>query len=528
MCVCSHVHIALHSAKGPAALPSYHPTQIGLHEATQLSIVQEAELAALVPLVRTLGKAVRPRERDEEEADPAGGRSRGRPRRLAGPWETHGRQRWLTTIEPEESPACGGLEAQASDSAASEAEIAAASAATRAEAEAEHGRAAVRQRLMTSLALGQSFLRMLASQRDLGPQLEAVLAACNGVASAAAAFAPHVAALRSGGRIDDAAAPTAGGGEDVASQGAFEAVWAQGQLLAQRCHGLLQRVQEACSTTTAHLDEHCGGGKGAGGGGGGGGDEVKSRLPEIQSRQELLGAARGALDAANEAIAVLRGDTKFGGRVVVAAAAAVEETGDATLPPPTPLVAAVAERWPSVLAEWDGPLQRAQRAVAAAVRAQDAPFTSVAFPHITCVLLLSLLLTVRYAIMRSSARWVRWVGLCSSWDVRCSTRRRARRRWLPIHRPYTAGGARLGYLVITPCTIQAMATFVGLAERGNCQWDTFAEDASGGGVGGGGVGGGGVGGGGVGGGGVGGGGGGGGDMTELRAALEALGGAPTC
>ena len=87
---------------------------------------------------------------------------------------------------------------------------------------------------------------------------------------------------------------------------------------------------------------------------------------------------------------MLRGDAKLGGRVVVAAAAAVEETGDATLPPPTPLVAAVAERWPGVLAEWDGPLQRAQRAVAAAVRAQDAAFTSAAFPHIACVLLLTM------------------------------------------------------------------------------------------------------------------------------------------
>ncbi len=61
---------------------------------------------------------------------------------------------------------------------------------------------------------------------------------------------------------------------------------------------------------------------------------------------------------------MLRGDTKFGGRVVVAtAAAAVVEEEGAMLPLPTPLAATVAERWPSELAEWDGPLQRAQRAV---------------------------------------------------------------------------------------------------------------------------------------------------------------------
>ena len=69
-----------------------------------------------------------------------------------------------------------------------------------------------------------------------------------------------------------------------------------------------------------------------------------------------------------KALALLRGDTKFGGRVVVAtaAAAAVEEEGG-MLPLPTPLAATVAERWPSELVEWDGPLQRAQRAVAEAV-----------------------------------------------------------------------------------------------------------------------------------------------------------------
>ena len=212
----------------------------------QLRLVHEAELAALAPLVRTLAGAVRPRER--EESSPAGGaRSKGRPRRLAGPWETQGVQRWYATVEPEVTAGSGGLEGLAGDSVATEAEVAAASAATLAEAEAEQGRTAARQRLMTSLGLGQSFLRMLASQRELGPQLEAVLAACNGLAASAAAFAPHVAALRSGGRINGAAAHTAGGledvtpedvtpedvtPEDVTSQAAFEAVWVQVQLLA--------------------------------------------------------------------------------------------------------------------------------------------------------------------------------------------------------------------------------------------------------------------------------------------------------
>ena len=159
-------------------------------------------------------------------------------------------------------------------------------------------------------------------QRDLGPQLDAVLAACNGLGAAAAAFAPHVAALRSGGRINGAAADGGDsgedGGENVASQAEFAAVWARVQQLAQGCDGLLRRAQEACSATTAHLDEHGGGkgGKGSGGGGGkgpggggggkgssgrGGGGAIQSRLPEIQSRQEMLGAARVALDAANEA-----------------------------------------------------------------------------------------------------------------------------------------------------------------------------------------------------------------------------------
>ena len=163
---------------------------------------------------------------------------------------------------------------------------------------------------------------MSSSQRDLGPQLDAVLAACNGLGAAAAAFAPHVAALRSGGRINGAAADGGDsgedGGENVASQAEFAAVWARVQQLAQGCDGLLRRAQEACSATTAHLDEHGGGkgGKGSGGGGGkgpggrgggggkssgGGGGAVQSRLPEIQSRQEMLGAARVALDAANEA-----------------------------------------------------------------------------------------------------------------------------------------------------------------------------------------------------------------------------------
>ena len=53
-------------------------------------------------------------------------------------------------------------------------------------------------------------------------------------------------------------------------------------------------------------------------------------------------------------------------KLPAAAAAAVEEEGG-MLPLPTPLAATVAERWPSELVEWDGPLQRAQRAVAEAV-----------------------------------------------------------------------------------------------------------------------------------------------------------------
>ena len=108
---------------------------------------------------------MRPRER-EEEVDPSGGGGPSKQRslrRLAGPWETHGRQRWLTTIEPEEGPGGGGLEGQVSDSAAAaEAEVEAE--VSRAEAEAEKGRAAARHRLVSSLGLGQSFLRMLASQ----------------------------------------------------------------------------------------------------------------------------------------------------------------------------------------------------------------------------------------------------------------------------------------------------------------------------------------------------------------------------
>ena len=163
-----------------------------------MGIVQQAELAALVPLVRSLvpalaltpnishrhghspspspdpnphqvrslAKAMRPRER-EEEVDPSGGGGPSKQRslrRLAGPWETHGRQRWLTTIEPEEGLGCGGLEGQASDSAAAAAEAEVEVEVTRAEAEAEKGRAAARHRLVSSLGLGQSFLRMLASQ----------------------------------------------------------------------------------------------------------------------------------------------------------------------------------------------------------------------------------------------------------------------------------------------------------------------------------------------------------------------------